>query len=144
MVVIDGSGEDDAVSILSARRGQPLIRRAAWPQMCSLGHFYEAVSRWLGLGTYGAGKVMGLAAHGVTPSAIPRAEPTWLTMIDGKMVSAVGTDTRWVYEDVRARWATVIADHAGTDHPAAAHATCTAIRSRSGSRPPHRPRWNPR
>lgn len=118
VVVVDGSGEDESVSIFSADRGRPLVRLAAWPQVVSLGHFYEGVSRWLGLGKYGAGKVMGLAAYG-------HAGPSgWVTAVDAdqrtELTSAIGDDSRWVYEDVITRWAKLLAAHGGTDRPATA------------------------
>lgn len=115
VVVVDGTGEDESVSIYSARRGCPLVRLAAWPQVCSVGHFYEAVSRWLGLGKYGSGKVMGLAAYGTGPVV----DPGWLAATDAGLASILGSDTRLVYEDVIARWAGVLADHAGAQHATA-------------------------
>lgn len=121
VVVVDGSGEDESMSIFTARRGHPLIRLAAWPQVHSLGHFYEGISRWLGLGKYGAGKVMGLAAYG---HGRPVATPRWITSLDNRrhleLTSAVGSDPGWVYEDIIARWADLLADYAGASSPVAA------------------------
>src|SRR5262249_41800834 len=64
VLVVDGNGEDECTTIFRARRGEPLIRLARWPQIYSLGHLYEAASVWLGFGKRGAGKTMGLAAYG--------------------------------------------------------------------------------
>jgi carbamoyltransferase len=116
VLVVDGNGEDESMSLYQARRGAPLIRLASWPQVCSLGHAYEAVSRWLGLGKHGAGKVMGLAAYGERPAE----DPSWLTVTDAGLVSALGTDTNLGYDELIGRWAGVVAGYAGAPGATAA------------------------
>lgn len=64
VVVVDGYGDEESVSIYDARHGHPLIRRDRWPIPSSLGHMYNAVSELIGLHFLEAGKTMGLAAYG--------------------------------------------------------------------------------
>lgn len=115
VLVVDGNGEDESISIYRARRGQPLVRLARWPQVFSLGHLYEAASQWLGLGRRGAGKVMGLAAYGASQN-VP--DPGWLTAGPHGLVSALGTDNRADYDATKDRWAKRMRQFAGTAGPA--------------------------
>lgn len=110
VLVVDGNGEDEAISIYRARRGHPLVRLARWPQVCSLGHLYEAASQWLGLGRRGAGKVMGLAAYG-SGQDVP--DPGWLRVGPYGLVSTLGTDTRQDYEATKDRWHKRVRELAG-------------------------------
>ncbi|MFE5302340.1 carbamoyltransferase N-terminal domain-containing protein [Streptomyces sp. NPDC056632] len=64
VVVIDGYGDDESVSLYDARHGRTLVRRDRWPIPSSLGHMYNAVSDLIGLHFLEAGKTMGLAAYG--------------------------------------------------------------------------------
>jgi carbamoyltransferase len=64
VVVVDGYGDDESVSIYDARHGRPLVRRERRPIPSSLGHMYNAVSEYIGLHVLEAGKTMGLAAYG--------------------------------------------------------------------------------
>ncbi|MGV0816091.1 carbamoyltransferase C-terminal domain-containing protein [Mycolicibacterium boenickei] len=64
VVVADGYGDEESISIYEARAGRRLIRRERWPIPSSLGHMYDAVSEIIGLDYLDAGKTMGLAAHG--------------------------------------------------------------------------------
>lgn len=119
VVVVDGNGETESASIYLARRGQRLIRVATWPQAVSLGHLYEAASQWAGLGKFGAGKLMGLAAYG---HGWPTGHEPWITATDTEqaleLAAAIGNDPGWQYEDIMPRWAQTIAAHAGTPRPA--------------------------
>jgi carbamoyltransferase len=64
VLVNDGNGEDESISIYEARFGAPLVRREVWPRSHSLGFMYDAACRALGLTFLEAGKTMGLAAYG--------------------------------------------------------------------------------
>lgn len=65
VVVIDGSGEDAAVSIYRGYGGQLTLIKD-FPVHSSLGLFYEAACRYLGFSGWDTGKLMGLASHGVS------------------------------------------------------------------------------
>jgi len=71
VLVVDGEGDDESISIFEAHRGAPLVRRAHWPRSASLGLMYEAVTEAIGLSTLEAGKTMGLAAYGVAAEMAP-------------------------------------------------------------------------
>lgn len=71
VLVVDGQGERDAISIYHARDGK-LERLRRWCAAYSLGWLYEAATLHCGFQSYNAGKTMGLAAYG-TPS--PTFEP---------------------------------------------------------------------
>lgn len=64
VVVVDGYGDEESVSIYDARFGSPPVRRERWPIPSSLGHMYGAASELIGLTFLEAGKTMGLAAYG--------------------------------------------------------------------------------
>jgi carbamoyltransferase len=64
VLVNDGNGEDESISIYEARFGAPVIQREMWPRSHSLGFMYDAACRALGLTFLEAGKTMGLAAYG--------------------------------------------------------------------------------
>ena len=72
VLVNDGNGEDESISIYEARFGAPVVQREVWPRSHSLGFMYDAACRALGLTFLEAGKTMGLAAYGRerTPSAL--------------------------------------------------------------------------
>ncbi|OEV09315.1 carbamoyltransferase C-terminal domain-containing protein [Streptomyces nanshensis] len=115
VLVADGNGEDECISLYRARRGHPLVRVERWPQVYSLGHLYEAASEWLGLGRRGAGKVMGLAAYGTPGGEIPA--PGWLRAGEHGLISALGTDPAEDYYSTHRRWRKRIVQFAGTDGP---------------------------
>jgi carbamoyltransferase len=71
VIVNDGNGEDESISIYEARIGAPVVRREVWPRSHSLGFMYDAASRAIGLTALEAGKTMGLAAYGKTRSLEP-------------------------------------------------------------------------
>ncbi len=64
VLVNDGNGEDESISIYEARFGAPVVRREVWPRSHSLGFMYDAACRAVGLTFLEAGKTMGLAAYG--------------------------------------------------------------------------------
>ncbi|MZE76811.1 carbamoyltransferase C-terminal domain-containing protein [Streptomyces xinghaiensis] len=115
VLVVDGNGEDECISIYRARRGEPLVRLDRWPQVFSLGHLYEAASHWLGLGRRGAGKTMGLAAYG---GGQDMPDPGWLTIGWDGLVSTLGTDTSQDYDATKDRWRKRIRRFAGAAGPA--------------------------
>ncbi|MFG2472592.1 carbamoyltransferase [Streptomyces canus] len=61
--VIDGNGETDGVSFYAARGGT-LTRLRSYPREHSLGHFYTALTRFIGYRSFDEYKVMGLAPYG--------------------------------------------------------------------------------
>lgn len=63
VLVIDGQGEDESTTIW---RGSPagLEKLDTFPVEQSLGYLYGSVSRFCGLGSFGGGKLMGLAPYG--------------------------------------------------------------------------------
>src|SRR3989338_2699268 len=63
ILVLDGQGEREATSIF-AGHGQTINFLKKYPVEKSLGFLYAAVSVFCGLGTFGAGKLMGLAPYG--------------------------------------------------------------------------------
>ena len=69
VLVNDGNGEDESISIYEARFGAPLVRREVWPRSHSLGYMYDAACRAIGLNFLEAGKTMGLAAYGRRPGS---------------------------------------------------------------------------
>src|SRR5690348_14167690 len=69
VLVVDGSGELDAMSVYSADAAGLTLRRR-WPRAHSLGAMYEAITTLLGFGRLDAGKTMGLAPYG-RPGDVP-------------------------------------------------------------------------
>jgi carbamoyltransferase len=68
VATIDGRGGPFSSVIWSARRSE-LRLHAAQPYTNSLGWFYRDVTRFVGLGDFGEGKLMGLAPYGSVPQA---------------------------------------------------------------------------
>jgi carbamoyltransferase len=64
VVVVDGSGEEESISVYEAHAGRHLVRRRWWPYSHSLGAMYEAAGALLGFGRMEAGKTMGLSSFG--------------------------------------------------------------------------------
>ena len=80
VLVVDGNGDDESISIYRADRERGLVRKRVWPRSHSLGYLYDAASRFAGFGPLQAGKLMGLSAYGraagVTPwELLPGGEP---------------------------------------------------------------------
>ncbi len=82
VLVVDGNGDDESISIYRADRARGLVRTRVWPRSHSLGYMYDAACRFAGLGPLEAGKLMGLSAYGrasgaepweLLPDALPRA-----------------------------------------------------------------------
>lgn len=103
IVVVDGNGEDESVSIFEAREGQPVLRRARWPRASSLGLMYAVVSEVLGFGLLGAGKTMGLASYG----RVARVEP-W-PMLDAELGPPFPLTPESSYDEVMTGWRKYVA-----------------------------------
>ncbi len=71
VLVIDGNGDEESISIYTADRERGLRRRRVWPRSHSLGYLYDAACRFVGLETLQAGKLMGLSAYGRARDAQP-------------------------------------------------------------------------
>ncbi|MGW7515312.1 carbamoyltransferase family protein [Streptomyces sp. NPDC054796] len=68
ILVVDGQGERESTSLAIGERGKISVIDS-FPPAWSLGYFYDAVGRYIGLGPDQAGKTMGLAAYGRTGDA---------------------------------------------------------------------------
>ncbi|GGE96630.1 carbamoyltransferase [Stappia taiwanensis] len=64
VLIVDGNGDDEAISVYHAKRGAFPVRKARLPFSHSIGTMYDTVSNWIGLSFLEAGKTMGLAAYG--------------------------------------------------------------------------------
>ena len=64
VLVVDGNGDDESISIYRAEHDRPLVRKRVWPRSHSLGYMYDAACRFAGFGPLQAGKLMGLSAYG--------------------------------------------------------------------------------
>ncbi|RCG30665.1 carbamoyltransferase [Sphaerisporangium album] len=71
VLVMDGNGEDDSISVYRADRTRGLLGKARLPQPASLGDMYAAVCEHLRLGVLNAGKTMGLASYGRAAGMTP-------------------------------------------------------------------------
>jgi len=102
VLVVDGNGEDESISIFRASRGQQPVRLVSWPRVYSLGYLYEETTKWLGMSAVlHAGKTMGLAAYGRCGAP---AGPSWLWIADGRLNSMLGVDPVLDYGEIRAGW----------------------------------------
>lgn len=98
ILVVDGNGEDESISIYEAADGYPMVRRQRWPRSSSLGLMYAAVSETLGFGLLGAGKTMGLASYGRSAGLEP-----W-PMLDTEFAAPVSVAPDATYDDVMSAW----------------------------------------
>lgn len=71
VLVIDGNGDDESISIYRADRQRGLVRKRVWPRSHSLGYLYAAACRFVGFNHLQAGKLMGLSAWGRAAGAEP-------------------------------------------------------------------------
>jgi len=71
ILVIDGNGDDESISIYRADRERGLVRKRVWPRSHSLGYLYAAACRFVGFNHLQAGKLMGLSAWGRAAGAEP-------------------------------------------------------------------------
>ncbi len=87
VLVVDGNGDDESISIYKAQRGRALVRTAVWPRSHSLGYLYDAACRVVGFGPLQAGKLMGLSAYGRAAGAEP-----WELLPGGEPAPPAGID----------------------------------------------------
>lgn len=107
VIVNDGNGDDESLSIYEARVGQPLIRRRIWPRTHSLGYLYEAASEAIGLTFLEAGKTMGLASFGRALGLEPRP----LLRREGiDFAPPFDLDVEATRDEILAAWAEVFAE----------------------------------
>jgi carbamoyltransferase len=71
ILVNDGNGEDESISLYSGSRDKGPVFRRSWPRSHSLGYLYDATSRACGMSFLEAGKTMGLAAYGAARGVEP-------------------------------------------------------------------------
>jgi carbamoyltransferase len=106
VLVNDGNGEDESISIYEARFGAPMFRREVWPRSHSLGFMYDAACRAIGLTFLEAGKTMGLAAYG-------REKRPWQLMegdgVEFRPPFALGPEA--VYHDIIPAWEEELGRH---------------------------------
>ena len=70
IIVADGRGENVSTTLaVGTASGIDIIR--TWATDQSLGHFYGWAAEWAGLGLWGTGKLMGLAAYGTARQPMP-------------------------------------------------------------------------
>ena len=112
VLVVDGNGEDESISIFRAERGKPMVRLRRWARSTSLGYMYDSVSDFLGLGLLNAGKTMGLAAYGRQSGV---ADPGWINVEGGELRSAVGDDELIGYRTLMPLWREVLRNYADGD-----------------------------
>ena len=87
VLVVDGNGDEDSISIYRAQRDRPLVRMRVWPRSHSLGYMYDAACRFVGFGPLQAGKLMGLSAYG----RVAGIEP-WELLAGGEPAAPDGID----------------------------------------------------
>jgi carbamoyltransferase len=87
VLVVDGNGDDESISIYRAERGRGLVRTAVWPRSHSLGYLYDGACRVVGFGPLQAGKLMGLSAYGRAAGAEP-----WELLPAGEPAPPEGVD----------------------------------------------------
>ena len=111
VVVVDGNGDDESISIFHATPAGHLVRKRSWPMSHSLGWLYDATSRFIGLDFLDAGKTMGLAAYG----RARRLTPWPLMRPDGEDFLRPPFDTTDIcsYDPVVRAWGRLFEEHAG-------------------------------
>jgi carbamoyltransferase len=87
VLVIDGNGDDESISIYRAEHDRGLVRTAVWPRSHSLGYLYDAACRFVGFGPLQAGKLMGLSAYGRAGGVEP-----WELLAGGEPAPPDGID----------------------------------------------------
>ncbi|GMG77419.1 carbamoyltransferase [Bacillus safensis] len=70
ILVVDGSGEEESITIAKGEKGN-INYLEVYPLECSLGIFYEALSKYIGLGRFKEGKTMGLSSYGLWEEDVP-------------------------------------------------------------------------
>lgn len=110
VVVVDGNGENESISLFRCRRGSTPVRLAHWPRVTSLGYMYEALNGWLGLGALNSGKSMGLATIG------RGSDPLYTHFDLGSGIEGpLGDDPALDYDDIIPLWRKRFASLTGKD-----------------------------
>ncbi len=122
VLIVDGQGEDSAISIFRADRAGGLRLIRSWSPRYSLGFLYEAATEWLGFGFLEAGKTMALAAFG--RAGEPDADALIVVRDDDLVLSpalpgSLNTDDA---ESVAEFWQHALTQLAGRGGPSAAPA----------------------
>jgi len=113
ILVVDGHGEGISVTSGYGDATTIALNHHSYGVEQSLGHFYNSVSRYLGLGDSSEGKLMGLAAYGQPVYDIPIIQLT----DDGYRIAIPEQPDRPTHErylNTRRFWDTWLCQHFGT------------------------------
>ncbi len=113
VLVVDGNGDDESISIYRADRERGLVRKRVWPRSHSLGYLYDAASRYAGFGQLQAGKLMGLSAYGRAAGAQP-----WELLPGGEPRAPAGLDDGDGFNKYIHAWSAELHRLAGGRRPA--------------------------
>ena len=130
VLVIDGNGDDESISIYRGERDRPLVRTRVWPRSHSLGYMYDAACRVVGFGPLQAGKLMGLSAYGRAAGSEP-----WDLLPGGEPAAPAGIDAGDGFNRYLHAWIAQI-DGLGGGRRVARAPACA--RPRAGRAPPSR------
>jgi len=119
VLIVDGQGEDTAISVFRADRAGGLRLVRSWSPRYSLGFLYEAATEWLGFGFLEAGKTMALAAFG--RSGGPDADALIEVRDDDLVLSPALSDSLNTddAESIAASWQHALTQLAGRAAPSA-------------------------
>ncbi|MGL5828506.1 MAG: carbamoyltransferase C-terminal domain-containing protein, partial [Angustibacter sp.] len=113
VLVVDGSGESDSVSIYRGDRATGLTHLRSWDRRFSLGSLYMAATQHLGFGRLDAGKTMGLSSYAMNDSSaiFPIGE-----LIDDRLGASpvADTDPDQHFDIFTAAWAARLESQFGT------------------------------
>jgi carbamoyltransferase len=113
VLVVDGNGDDESISIYRADRERGLVRRRVWPRSHSLGYLYDAACRYAGFGPLQAGKLMGLSAYGRAAAVEP-----WDLLPGGEPAAPRGVDEGDGFNRYVHAWTARLEELSGGLHPA--------------------------
>jgi carbamoyltransferase len=110
VLVVDGIGESESVSVYVASAEGRLKHLRSWPAASSLGLLYDASCKFVGLSSLEAGKLMGLAAYGRA-----RGVKAWklAEFLQDEYRLAIPFETGTSHEDVLTRWLHVLTARSG-------------------------------
>lgn len=104
VLIADGEGEDEAISIYSATESGHIVRRRSWPRSHSLGYIYSAASTVIGFSFLEAGKTVGLSAYGRARGV----QPQHLVDLEPEFAPTLSLTTDVDYGDALAAWQAVM------------------------------------
>ncbi|MFJ4686726.1 carbamoyltransferase C-terminal domain-containing protein [Streptomyces sp. NPDC088789] len=113
VLVTDGAGEQESISIYSADAGGLKLKRR-WPRGYSLGSMYEAATRLLGFGYLDAGKTMGLAPYGMAEASALLPFGDVVGDETGNLHTPFGLVPESTYPEVTEAWRKHLAARFGT------------------------------